>query len=127
MDRDEKVENEFETRSIIPAWLKKKWLIIVIALAAVLVLATISFTVRYLDNPIMKIPGTYVFDDQKIIFTEDGMCEVNEEGYKMIHLEKGTVEYQLPPDWCAEPWQGCIFVQFRAQRWCAFPDHGWRC
>ena len=76
MDRDEKVENEFETRSIIPAWLKKKWLIIVIALAAVLVLATISFTVRYLDDPIMKIPGTYVFDDQKIILTEDGMCEL---------------------------------------------------
>ena len=75
-DRDDKVENEFETRSIMPAWLKKKWYIVLIAFAAILLLSIISFTIDYLDNPLKKVPGAYSYDDQGIVLNEDGSCQL---------------------------------------------------
>ena len=112
MDRDENIENEFETRSIMPAWLKKKWYIILIALAVILVLSMIAFTVKFLDDPIKKIPGSYVYDDQKIVLNEDGSCQLDnvidyeitscswyvEEGYRDIYVNVGY-DYRYKSSW----------------------------
>ena len=85
MKRDEKIENEFETRSVFPTWLKKRFIIVVIFLAIVLGLIVIAYTFKYFDNPYKKIPGTYVYGSQKIVLDEDNTCKlVNVVDYDVV-------------------------------------------
>ena len=76
MSREGKIENEFESRNIFPEWLKKKFIIVIIFLASVFGIILIAYTVKYFDNPFKKIPGTYVYGDQKIILNKDNTCDL---------------------------------------------------
>jgi hypothetical protein len=68
--------------------------IIVLILTVFCILATIIISVfGKVPEDTSRVPvSTIMFVDNT---TEDGMCEVNEEGIKIILIEKGTTEYQL--------------------------------
>lgn len=68
--------------------------IIVLILSVFCILATIIISVfGKVPEDTSRVPvSAIMFVDNT---TEDGMCEVNEEGIKIILIEKGTTEYQL--------------------------------
>ena len=68
--------------------------IIVLILSIFCILATILVSVfGKVPEDSSRVPvSTIMFVDDS---TEDGMCEVNEEGTKIIFIEKDTNEYQL--------------------------------
>lgn len=68
--------------------------IIVLILTIFCVAATIAVSVfgKVPENSTRIPVSTIMFVDSS---TEDGMCEVNDEGIKIIFIEKGTTEYQL--------------------------------
>ena len=70
-------------------------LLVVFCLASTIIISVFGKVPE--DSSIINVNAIMFVDNS----TEDGMCEVNEEGYKMIHLEKGTVEYQL--EWLINP------------------------
>ena len=84
MKRDSKVDNEFESKNIFPEWLKKRMLIVLITLAAILGLVLIIYVATYLNNPYKKIDGTYVNATEKIVLKDDQTCELkNVIGYEV--------------------------------------------
>lgn len=76
MNRNEKIENEFESKNIFPEWLKKRLIVVVIFLGIVLGLIIIAYVATYLDDPFKKIPGTYVYENQKITLNKDNTCKL---------------------------------------------------
>lgn len=70
-------------------------LLVVFCLASTIIISVFGKVPE--DSSIINVNAIMFLDSS----TEDGMCEVNDEGYKMIHLEKGTVEYQL--EWLLNP------------------------
>ena len=49
------------------------------------------------DDSVVRVNAIMFVDNS----TDDGLCEENEEGYKIIHIEKGTKTYQL--EWLINP------------------------
>lgn len=78
LNRIDKVENEFESKSIFPEWLKKKIMFVLIFLGVILGIIIVAYTVKYFDNPFKKIPGTYVYSGEKIILNEDYTCNIDD-------------------------------------------------
>ena len=75
--RTEKIENEFEDKSII-TFLKKGFIKkFFIGVAAVVVLFGIIRFFGYIFSPARKVPGTYVNGENKIVLNKDGSCEVD--------------------------------------------------
>jgi hypothetical protein len=70
-------------------------LLVVFCLASTIIISVFGKLPE--DSSIISVNAIMFVDTSK----EDGMCEVNEEGYKVISLEKGTVEYQL--EWLINP------------------------
>lgn len=82
--RDSKVENEFESKNIFPEWLKKRLIIVLLALGAIVGLIFVIYVVTYLNNPYKKIAGTYINQTEKIILKDDQTCGLeNVIGYEV--------------------------------------------
>ena len=74
----EKVENEFESKNIIPnSWMKHlKWFALgVVALVAVI---GIFRGVAYMFSPSRAVPGTYEYEGKQIVLNKDGSCEIDD-------------------------------------------------
>lgn len=74
-----KVENEFESKNILP---KNCGLLLIIVggiIAAIILLVGVGRFIGYMSNPARSLGGTYVNEGHKIVLRKDGSCIIDEE------------------------------------------------
>lgn len=73
-----KVENEYQNRNILSQKNKKLVKYLGLGLVVVLVLVGLGRAFKFMTSPARNIPGTYIYDDEAIVFKATGTCNIDD-------------------------------------------------